>query len=93
MFGFAGLTHQDRHEARTYHIVFPRSTEIFNQLEIIINQCNLSIESFNKGLQAYEVVSTLRVHGPPQNHELLVDKLIQDEDIHDLHHWLDLDKT
>lgn len=81
---FDRLIHKTR-ETRNYHVVFPRSTEKCGQLENTINQCNLRIESFNRGLQAGEMVSTWRVHGSPQNHELLVDKLILDEDIHELH--------
>ncbi|MGB2896397.1 MAG: MgtC/SapB family protein [Anaerolineales bacterium] len=81
---FDRLIHKTR-ETRNYHIVFSRSTEKCGQLENIINQCNLRIESFTKGLRAGEMVSRWRVYGSPQNHELLVDKLILDEDIHELH--------
>ena len=81
---FDRLIHKTR-ETRTYHIVFPRSTEKYSQLENTIKQCNLRIESFTKGLQAGEMVSRWRVYGSPQNHELLVDKFILDEDIHELH--------
>ncbi len=81
---FDRLIHKKR-ETRTYHVVFPRSTKKSGQLENIINQCNLRIESFTKGLQAGEMVSTWRVHGSPQNHALLVEKLVLDEDIHELH--------
>jgi len=81
---FDRLIHKTR-ETHTYHIVFPRSTEKCGQLENTINQCNLRIESFTKGLKASEIVSTWRVHGSPQNHELLIEKLILDEDIHEFH--------
>ncbi len=80
---FDRLIHKKR-ETRTYHVVFSRSTEKNSQLEKVIDQCNLSIESFKKGLQGGEMVSVWRVHGSPQNHELLVNELILDKDIHEL---------
>lgn len=77
---FDRLIHKTR-ETRIYHVVFPRSTKKCSQLENTIIQCNLSIETFKKGLQAGEMVSTWRVHGPPKNHDRLVDLLILDEGI------------
>jgi len=82
---FDQLIHKTR-ETRIYHVVFPRNTEKCGQLENTIVQCNLRIESFTKGLQAGEIVSKWRVHGSPQNHEHLIEKLILDEDIHELHY-------
>ena len=81
---FDRLIHKTR-ETRTYHVVFSRSTEKYGQLENTIVQCNLRIESFTKGLKAGELVSAWRVHGSSQNHELLIKKLILDEDIHEFH--------
>ena len=81
---FDRLIHKTR-ETRTYHVVYPRSTNKSSQLENAINQCNLRIESVTKGLKAGEIVSVWRVHGSPQNHEILIEKLILDEDIHEFH--------
>lgn len=82
---FDRLIHKIR-ETRTYHVVFPRSTDKCDQLVNLIGQCNLNIETFNKSLQAGEIVGIWRVHGPPNAHELLVEKLILDEDIQEFHY-------
>lgn len=72
------LIHKTR-ETRTYHIVFPASTERYQQLENLIQNFGLITEYCNRGIQHDDMICTWKVHGLSKDHEALVEKLFVDE--------------
>lgn len=82
------LPHFDRmihklRETRTYRVILPKDSGKWEQVESLIDRCELALEQSKKKLRSGNMVCEWRVHGPSANHTLFVDQLILEEGINE----------
>ena len=68
-------------ESRTYEILCPVKSEKVKQLESMIKESNLHIRKIRHSKLENNVMLTFEATGSPRNHQKLIDKLLEDDEV------------
>jgi putative Mg2+ transporter-C (MgtC) family protein len=73
-------------ERRTYEMVCDIHPDRIGELEVLFRDCELEVRGHKLGKQDEEMVCTIHAHGGPEQHERLIQRLMDEGDITTFHY-------